>query len=81
MAQINDARAILGARPDELLADAAQRITGELDAVEEADPTHPIPVHHTYAGDSDEVVIRITSRDPALLALPFGARLGLVRLS
>jgi len=43
-----------------------------------AEDAAPIPVHHTYAGDSTEVVIRITSRDPALLALPLGARLALV---
>jgi hypothetical protein len=113
---LDDARAILGARPDEMLSDAARRHartdalvtearkyleplvsdpSGDiedlakgaakriryLNAAEvepEADPNPPIPVHHTYAGDSDEVVIRITSRDPALLALRFGARLALV---
>ena len=35
-------------------------------------------LHHLAR--AKEVVIRITSRDPALLALPFGARLALVRL-
>jgi hypothetical protein len=91
---IDDARAILGAREDEMLSDAARRVVDAgphktvLDEarkamgleVGEPDPMHPIPVHHTYAGDSTEVVIRITSRDPALLSLPFGARLAVVRL-
>ena len=70
-AQINDARAILGAADDEMLSDAAARVMVDLGS-------EGVPVHHTYAGDSTEVVIRITSRDPALLSLPFGARLALV---
>ena len=70
---IDDARAILGARDDEMLSDAAARVMADLGS-------GGVPVNHTYAGDSTEVVIRITSRDPALLSLPLGARLALVRL-
>jgi len=80
-----DVCSILGARPDELLADAAQRITGELDFAEtaEAEPAqtfHPpisITVRHASGHAFAEVLVGAIS-DPAFLALPMGARLALV---
>jgi hypothetical protein len=76
---IEDLAVMVAHRVAALVREATD-LRARLDADAEPDPMHPIPVHHTYAGDSTEVVIRITSRDPALLSLPFGARLAVVRL-
>jgi hypothetical protein len=61
------------------VAERAENVMEELRGLRRIQPApDPIPVVHTYGGDHTEVVIRISSSDPAILSLPMGVRLGLV---
>ena len=83
--QIIDARAILGAAPDELLSDAAARVMVDLGdmTLAEAEPPQvfrppiSVTIHHVTGHAFAEVEVGDIT-DPAFLSLPMGARLGLV---